>query len=105
MASIKKRPDGRWRARYRDPAGKEHARHFERKVDAERFLTSVEADKLRGDWIDPAHGRVTFGEYARTWLDGRVHRETTAARVDVDLRVHILPTFENRPLASVRPSE
>ena len=38
MASIKKRPDGRWRARYRDPDGRERAKHFARKVDAERFL-------------------------------------------------------------------
>ena len=32
--SIAKRPSGRWRARYRDDAGKEHARHFDRKIDA-----------------------------------------------------------------------
>ena len=30
MASIKKRADGVWRARYRDETGKEHARHFQR---------------------------------------------------------------------------
>ncbi len=30
MASIAKRPDGRWRARYRDDAGREHSRHFTR---------------------------------------------------------------------------
>ena len=35
MASIKRRPDGRWRARYRDPDGRERARHFTRKVDAQ----------------------------------------------------------------------
>ena len=29
MASIKKRETGKWRARYRDDAGKEHARHFD----------------------------------------------------------------------------
>ncbi len=39
MASITKRPDGRWRARYRDAKGKEHARHFSRKVDAQAWLT------------------------------------------------------------------
>src|SRR4249920_2861348 len=33
MASVTKRPNGQWRARYRDSAGKEHARHFARKVD------------------------------------------------------------------------
>ena len=28
MSSIAKRSDGKWRARYRDDAGKQHARHF-----------------------------------------------------------------------------
>jgi hypothetical protein len=27
MASIARRPNGHWRARYRDAIGKEHARH------------------------------------------------------------------------------
>jgi integrase len=105
MAHVERRGAGRWRARYRDPVGRERSRTFKRKADADRFLTGVEADKLRGDWIDPRHGRVTFDEYARTWLEGRVHRETTAARIDVDLRRHILPAFEGRPLQAVRPSE
>lgn len=35
MANIAKRPDGRWRARYPDASGKEHARHFIRKIDAQ----------------------------------------------------------------------
>ncbi|HEX5771793.1 MAG TPA: hypothetical protein VFY11_12580 [Nocardioidaceae bacterium] len=37
MASrnIAKRPDGMWRARYRDEAGKEHSKHFRRKKDGE----------------------------------------------------------------------
>ena len=37
-----RRPDGRGRARYRDAKGKEHARHFDRKLDATRWLASVE---------------------------------------------------------------
>jgi hypothetical protein len=36
MASIAKRPDGRWRARYRDAAGAEHSRHFARKQRTRR---------------------------------------------------------------------
>ncbi len=37
MASIDKRPNGRWRARYRErPGGPQRARHFDRKADAER---------------------------------------------------------------------
>jgi hypothetical protein len=38
MASIKRRPDGRWRARYRDLDGREHASHHRRKVDAQAWL-------------------------------------------------------------------
>ena len=35
MASITKRADGKWRARYRDHDGREYARHFARRVDAQ----------------------------------------------------------------------
>jgi hypothetical protein len=38
----------RWRVRYRDPSGHERAKSFARKVEAERFLRHVEADKLKG---------------------------------------------------------
>ena len=41
MANIARRPDGTWRARYRDDGGREHARHFDRKVDAQRWLDEV----------------------------------------------------------------
>lgn len=41
MASIAKRADGRWRARYRAAGGREHARHFARRIDAQRSLDSV----------------------------------------------------------------
>jgi hypothetical protein len=34
MSNIEKRSNGVWRARYYDDAGKQHARHFPRKVDA-----------------------------------------------------------------------
>jgi hypothetical protein len=53
MASIKQRPDGTWRARYRDEAGKEHARHFRRKTDAQNWLDEVTASRKTGQYVDP----------------------------------------------------
>ena len=53
MGNIQKRPSGQWRARYRDPFGKEHARHFRRRLDAERWLASVENAKHRGELQAP----------------------------------------------------
>lgn len=53
MASIKKREDGQWRARYRDAAGKEHAKHFARKIDAQRWLDETTAAVVTGQYVDP----------------------------------------------------
>lgn len=47
MASVTRRPDGRWRARYGDPDGREHARHVTRKTDADRWLATNRADIVR----------------------------------------------------------
>jgi hypothetical protein len=49
-----------WRARYRDDAGKEHARHFPRKIEAQRWLDEVTARVVTGQYVDPAAGRATF---------------------------------------------
>jgi hypothetical protein len=57
MASITKRPGGKYRARYRDAAGREHARHFGRKTDAQRWLNEVTASTLGGTYVSPrTHG-------------------------------------------------
>lgn len=77
MASIKKRPNGKWRARYRDDAGKEHARHFDRKVDAQRWLDDETAGLVRGDWIDPRNGKVTFAAYFADWSSRQVWADGT----------------------------
>lgn len=67
MASIQKRPNGKWRARYRDPDGKEHARHFERKIDAKKWLDEVSASIVTGQYVDPRAGETSFGEYFKKW--------------------------------------
>jgi hypothetical protein len=79
MASIKKRPDGVWRARYRDESGKEHARHFARKVDAQRWLDEVTASMLTGQYVDPRAGRVTF-RAAEDWREAAPHGPSMRTR-------------------------
>ena len=107
MATIKRRPGtGRWQVRYRDPAGRSRSRTYVRKVDAQRFLETNEADKIRGDWIDPQAGRVTFGEYAQRWQATRMDRSPWTRRQDASvLRSLILPTFSERAVSSIRESE
>ena len=105
MASIKKRSDGRWRARYRDETDREHARHFARKVDAQRWLDEVTASIVTGQYVDPKAGRITFQEYAEQWRAAQVHRPTSAAHVEGMLRRHAYPVFGSRQLATILPSE
>jgi len=105
MAHIQKRGPGRWRARYRAPGGSERSRTFARRVDAERWLDSVRGDLVRGTYVHPEAGRRTFGEYARGWQAAQVHRPTTAAQVEANLRNHVFPFFGERALADVRASE
>jgi len=108
MASVEKRlREGQttWLARWRDPAGRQRKRTFPRRVDAERFLTTVEHGILSGAYVDPAAGKVTFGEYAEQWRAGQVHRATTVAHVETMLRRHAYPVLGSRPLSGIRPSE
>jgi integrase len=96
------RPDGKWRARYRDPSGREHARHFRRKLDAQRWLDSQEAAKTRGEWLDPALARVPVSEWAGQWLAGQSQlKASTRERYEGLLRRHVLPRWGSLPLASI----
>lgn len=75
MGSIQKRltDDGavRWKARYRGPDRRERSRTFSRKIDAQTWLATQEADLARRTWLDPDRGAVTVQAWAETWLDGR----------------------------------
>ena len=101
MASIARRADGRWRARYRDEAGREHARHFDRRVDAARWLDEITAALVVGDYVDPGAGRITFADWFDQWTDRQVWAEGTviAAR-----RAAGSVTFADLPLRRIRAS-
>jgi integrase len=105
MTSIGKRPDGRWRARYRDDDGREHAKHFTRKVDARRWLDEVTASVVTGTYVDPKAGTVTFHDYAERWRAVQVHRPSSQAHVETMLRRHVYPVLGERKLAAILPSD
>jgi integrase len=101
MASIQKRDNGKWRARYRDAAGKEHARHFGRKVDAQRWLDEVTASVVTGVYVDPKAGRVTFGPWFGQWAERQVWARGTRLKADQALAS---TTFADLPIKDVMPS-
>jgi integrase len=108
MASVEKRErQGKvtWLARWRDETGRQRKRSFGRKIDAQRFVTLVESDLLRGQYVDPSD-RTTVLEYSRRWAASRIHRPTTARRVESMIDTHIAGTSLGAcRLAAVTPSE
>jgi integrase len=103
VSSVSRTPQGRWRARYRDPAGRSRSRTFDTKVKARRFLDATNADMHRGQWVDPAAGRLTLVEWAATYLATVTNlRPTTLATYQRDLDRYVLPRFGHLPLAGIR---
>ena len=102
MANIQKRPNGTWRARYRDSAGKEHARHFARRVDAQAWLDGVTTAVQTGAYVDPVRARKTVGELSEQWFVGKVNlKPSTQALYESILSTHILPRWRDVPLTRV----
>jgi integrase len=101
MASIKKRPNGKWRARYRDEAKKEHSRHFDRKTDAQDWLDEVTATVVTGTYADPKRGALTFDQWWAVWSERQVWATgTTEAATTAFESV----TFGSVRMRDIRPS-
>lgn len=94
FGSIRKLPSGRFQVRYLGPDGRMRAapRTFSRKDEARRWLTFAEAQMIRGEWINPDHGKVLLEDYARMWIQERPKlRPRTVELYSLLLRLHIAP--------------
>lgn len=108
MASIDKRSNGTWRARWREvPGGPQRTRAFDRKLDAERFLVQVQHDLLRGAYIDPKASATTVKAYAELWLERMkpTWRRRTADNVENNLMKHVVPRLGSRGLTALRRAD
>ena len=92
----------RWRARYVDEDGREHARGFARKADAQSWLdTEITTKFATGTYVDPHRGKVTFSSFytdwssRQVWVSGTTHSMNLAAKS---------VTFGSIGLADIRPS-
>ncbi len=106
MASIRKvvHLSGQmsWQARWRDPTGGQRSKNFPRRIDAERFLITIEARKLAGTYIDPRAGRLRLGEFTEQATAGWVNRrDSTKARDESYLRSLVLPVFADMPIGAI----
>ena len=106
FGSVRKLPSGKYQASYWH-YGRRHtaAYTFDRKADAEAWLSTTETSILKGAWVDPTAGKVTLAAYAAGWIAKRSDlRPTTRAKYETLLRLHVSLTLGDVELAKVAPS-
>jgi integrase len=104
---VRKLPSGRWQARYPGPDGKDRSAPdtFETKTDAERWLSAVETDLARGQWIDPSASETTLRDWSVLWLANRPDLKVrTRELYDWLLDKYVLPGIGDVPLGKITPS-
>lgn len=105
--AIKKLPNGRWEASYRDPTGRERVKHHRTRTEADQWLTTVKQQLHHGDYVDPRSGKQPFSAFAGSWLDSAAAhvRPKTWTHYESILRVHVLPTFADQPIGAIGPAD
>jgi integrase len=79
---------------------------FLTKADAAAYLAAVETDTRKGSWIDPEAGRMQVRALATSWAaSDPTKRESTTAREELTVRLHILPTFGDHRIERVGPTD
>jgi hypothetical protein len=91
----------RWRARYVDDQGREHAQGFGRRSDAQQWLNEVTTAQMTGTYVDPALGKVTLRSFYRDWSARQVW--VAGSRANVNATVGSAP-FADVALADLRVS-
>ena len=103
--SVRRLPSGKWQARLYAATGERTALGvFATKAEADRTLRVALSDQLRGGFVDPRKGRISFENYATTWLERRPNlRPRTRELYDGQLRNHLLPTLGGTELGKITP--
>ena|SRR5690348_4134898 len=73
FGNIRKRASGRYQIRYPGPDGRMRAgpETYERKSDAERALSLIEAQMISGEWADSDRSKIKLQDYAAYWIAQR----------------------------------
>jgi integrase len=96
----------RWRARYVDDEGREHAKSFDRRVDAQAWLNEITASQVLGTYVAPRAGLVLVGELHAKWVGTQGHlKATTVATRSVTWTSHVEPRWSAVAVADVHTTD
>ncbi|GAB7047869.1 tyrosine-type recombinase/integrase [Catenuloplanes indicus] len=106
FGSIRKLPSGRYQARYRGPDGiMRTAPHtFETSRDADRWLTVVESEIIKGEWQPPEEKEIRLAPYGRRWISERTLQPRTREGYEDLFRLHVVPDLGDTALGDITPA-
>ena len=116
FGSIRKLPSGRFQVRYTGPDGTYVTAHrtYSARQDAEAYLTDrrreIDAEEWTAAVAKKRAEKVTFGDYATTWIAGRQVagrpiKERTRAHYQSILDDHLTDSFGHRPIDAITPAD
>ena len=97
----------RYRARYRDAAGRMWSKSFadKKKRDAQLWLDAQTASLMAGTHVDPRSARTTVADWCDQWIAGYgTNRASTVRQARVHIKL-IKAQFGARALGDVKPSD
>jgi len=100
---VRKLPSNKFQASYLGPDGvRRYAPEtYPTKTDANTWLSTVEADLLRGEWIDPLLGKVKLAEYGDRWIKERELGVRTREEYARQFRLHVKPFLGEKLLSDI----
>jgi hypothetical protein len=102
MSSIEQLGTDCWRARWRDPGGRQKAKTFTHKDFADHYLRNIDAAIQTRTYVDPSLGNVKVKDFAAKWTSGQGHlKPSTRATYESILGKHVLPRWGSTPLLKV----
>ena len=106
FGNVRCLPSGRFQARYVGPDGLERKAPttFPTSRDAATWLTLVQSEIIKGEWLAPEAGQVRLDDYGERWLRERKLRPRTRVVYMSIWRLHVVPFIGQLELAEIRPA-
>lgn len=86
MASIQKRPNGKYLVRWRNDENAERSKQFDLKRDANRYRAEIESSMATGSYVDPKAGNITLRQFYDEWKQRQLWTTGTARSMEFALR-------------------